>query len=81
MRIAPLADVKHRFSDFIEEARKEPIFITRRGRVAAVLEAISDDDIEDFLLERSDRFRKMLDAAARKGGGITLAAYRRKRKV
>ena len=79
MRVAPLAEVKHRFSDFLDAAKTEPVFITRNGRIAAVLEAISDDEVEDFLLERSARFRKMLAASARKRGGITLDAYRKRR--
>ena len=81
MKVAPLAEVKHRFSDFINEARKQPIFITRHGKVTAVLEAISDADIEDYLLERDPRFRGMLEAAARKSGGTPLAAYRKKRRL
>jgi hypothetical protein len=81
MKVAPLAEVKHRFSDFLDESRKMPIFITRHGKIAAVLEAISDEEIEDFLLERNPRFRKMLDAAARKPGGLTLKAYRKRRKL
>ena len=81
MKIAPMAQVRNRFSTFLEESRAEPIFITRNGRIAAVLEAITDDEIEDFLLERSARFRQMLNEAARRRGGVTLEAYRKKRRI
>ena len=40
-----------------------------------------DEEIEDFLLERNPRFRKILNASARKQGGLTLEAYRKKRKL
>ena len=81
MRVASLADVKHHFSDYIEEARKQPVFVTRHGKITAVLEAISDEEVEDFLIERNARFRKMLEASARKRGGTSLASYRKKRKL
>ena len=81
MRVAPLAQVRNRFSNFLDESKKGPIFITRNGKIAAVLEAMTDEDVEDFLLERSPRFRRMLDAAGRRRGGISLEAYRRKRRV
>lgn len=81
MKVASLAEVKHRFSDFLNESRKEPIFITRHGKITAVLEAISDEEIEDFLLERNPKFRNMLDATAQRPGGLTLKAYRKKRKL
>lgn len=81
MKVAPMAQVRNRFSSFLEESKAEPIFITRNGRIAAVLEAITDDEIEDFLLERSSRFRKMLDAAARQRGGVSLDTYRKRRRI
>lgn len=46
-----------------------------------MLEGMSDDQVEDFLLERSPRFRRMLDRAARRRGGIALEAYRQKRRI
>ena len=81
MKVAPMAQVRNRFSSFLEESKREPIFITRNGRIAAVLEAMTDDEVEDFLLERSARFRQMLDAAARRRGGVSLEAYRKRRRV
>ena len=81
MKVAPMAQVRNRFSSFLEESKREPSFITRNGRIAAVLEAMTDDEVEDFLLERSARFRQMLDTAARRRGGVSLEAYRKRRRV
>ena len=81
MKVVPMAQVRNRFSGFLEECKAEPIFVTRNGRITAVLEAMTDDKIEDFLLERSARFRRMLDAAARRRGGISLEAYRKRRRI
>lgn len=81
MRVAPMAEVRNRFSVFLEQSKAGPIFITRNGRIAAVLEAMTDDEVEDFLLERSPRFRRMLEGAARRRGGVSLETYRRRRRI
>jgi prevent-host-death family protein len=63
MRIAPIADVKARLSDYLEECRTEgPLVITRNGKAVAVLLVPSDnDDLERLMLGRSPRFRKLLN--------------------
>lgn len=63
MRIAPLADVKARLSDYLDECGAEgPVVITRNGKPAAVLLVPRDDeDLERLLLGRSPRFQAMLD--------------------
>lgn len=81
MRVESLATVKHAFSHFVTVVKKEPIIITRNGRIAAVLEHLTDDGVEDYLLERSPKFRAMLDKAARRGGGMSLGEYRESRGV
>ncbi len=79
MKMTPIADFKGRLPHFLKVAGREPVFITRNGRIAAVIEAITDDEVEDYLLERSPRFRLLLDRAAAKKGGMPLENYRRLR--
>lgn len=79
MKVAPVASFKGRMPSFLKMAEAEPIFITRNGKIAAVVEAITDDEVEDYLLERSPRFRSLLNKAANKKGGMSLSAYRRSR--
>jgi hypothetical protein len=81
MKLVPLAEVKHNFSRYLEQTKKEPIFITRNGRIAGVLEHLTDADVEDYLLERSPKFRAMLDRARLEKGGLSLEAYRKSRGV
>lgn len=81
MKVVPMAQVRNRFSSFLEDSKADPVFITRNGKIAAVLEGMSDEGVEDFLLERSPRFRRMLDRAARRRGGVALEVYRKKRRV
>lgn len=81
MKIAPLGEVKNYFTRYIKISEKGPIFITKNGRISAVLEHLTDDNVEDYLLERSEKFRKMLDSVKGQKGGITLAEYKRTRNL
>ena len=64
MNIAPLADVKARFSAYIKKTQSEPIIVTKNGRPVAVLLGITDkDDLERIVLANSPKFQAMLDAA------------------
>jgi hypothetical protein len=56
-------------------------FITRNGKITAVMEHIQDKDIEDYLLERSERFRAMLKEARRQKGEMSLQEYRESRQI
>ncbi len=81
MKVTPIASFKEKLPHFLEMAKKEPVFITRNGHITAVIEAISEDDVEDYLLERSPRFRKMLQKVSAQKGGMSLEAYRKSRGV
>jgi prevent-host-death family protein len=74
MNIAPLADVKARFSAYVKKAQDGPVVVTRNGRPVAVLLSISDeDDLERILLAHSPRFQAILDKAEQRimeTGGI-----------
>jgi PHD/YefM family antitoxin component YafN of YafNO toxin-antitoxin module len=62
MRVDTLAHVKNRLSAVIEGLGEEPLFITRKGRVAAVLQAVTDEDAEDYLLRNSPRFWRLIES-------------------
>lgn len=74
MRIASLAHVKARFSEYVNASAGEPVVVTRRGRPAAVLLAVADEDeLEDLLLAHSRKLRRILDRSRRQiraGRGI-----------
>jgi len=77
MRVATLAEVKNYFTKFIKMCEKEPIVVTRNGKIAAVLEHMTDDKLENYLLERSKKFNKMLDGVKKQKGGMDLKSYRK----
>ena len=76
MRIASVADVKARFSEFIKASQKGPIVVTRNGRPVVVMIAIGEqeeDELERLLLAHSPRLRSVLETSRqqiRASGGI-----------
>ena len=81
MKIAPMGDVRNHFAKYLQESEDEPVFVTRNGKITAVIEHIEDSDIEDYLLERSARFRKMLNKVKRERGSVSLSKYRKSRGI
>jgi len=80
MRIAPLADVKARFSRYVEGCQREPVVVTKNGRPAAVLVAAPQDEmeLERVVLANTPRFRELLNAAGRRlarGGALSHAEF------
>ena len=74
MTIASLAEVKAKFSAYIEACKTSPIVVTKNGKPAAVLVSVSDpDDLDSILLACSPRFQRLLERSNRqidKTGGI-----------
>jgi len=61
MKIETLAHVKNQLSAVIESLGREPLFISRNGKIAAVLQACSDEDVEDYLLRNSPKFQRLIE--------------------
>ena len=82
MKIAPLAEVKDRFSAYIDESREPPVVVTRNGRPGAMLIAIDEeDDLDSLLLVHNPRFLQLLEEARQRmwvTGGVSLAEFRRR---
>src|SRR5439155_10584631 len=74
MKIASVADIKARLSEYLKASANGPVVVTRNGKAVAVLLGVSDDDeVERLLLAHSPKLRAMLDAADRRldeGAGI-----------
>lgn len=81
MKVAPMGDVRNNFGKYLTVCEDEPVFVTKNGKISAVIEHVEDKDVEDFLLERSPRFRNMLKKVKRERGGMSLAEYRKSRGV
>jgi prevent-host-death family protein len=82
MKIAPLAEVKDRFSAYVDESRESPVVVTRNGRPVAMLIAIEEeDDLDSLLLVHNPRFLQLLEEARQRvriTGGVPMAEFRRR---
>ena len=81
MKVAPMGEVRNNFARYLDACEEEPVFVTRNGKIAAVIEHLEDRDVEDFLLERSPRFRSMLSKIKRERGGVSPSDYRKSRRL
>ena len=64
MKIAPVAEVKAKFSDYVKASEKGPVVITRNGKAVAVLLSVADDDdVERLILTNSARFQAIINEA------------------
>lgn len=83
MRVANTVELKNKTNQLLRIVMKgEAVIITRRGKPAASLTALAEDDLDDFILEHSPRIKKMLadaEAARLKGEVISLEDYLRSR--
>ena len=80
MKIVPLNDVKNRFSRYLELSKREDIVVTKNGRPAAILHAVTDEDLEDYLFESDPRFIARIETLRRefqREGGTPLADVRK----
>ncbi|HEX9733315.1 MAG TPA: type II toxin-antitoxin system Phd/YefM family antitoxin [Thermoanaerobaculia bacterium] len=80
MKIAPVAEVKAHFSEYVKETENGPVVVTRNGRPAAVMIAAGEDEdeLERLLLAYSPRFREVLRHSReqiRQSGGVGHDAF------
>ena len=72
--IAPVADIKARFSAYLKASQDGPVIVTRNGKPVAVLPSVEDEDeLERLILAYSPKFQGILQAAEkqiREGSGI-----------
>ena len=71
MKTMTVYQARNYFSRALKEAEKDVVIVTRRGRPVAAIQGISEDDREDYLLERSETFWDMI-RRARKGKSVSL---------
>lgn len=88
MKIAPVADVKARFSSYLEQCTEGPVIVTKNGRPTAVLLSVAnEEELERLVLAHTPRFMTLLDRAGkriRRTGGVRhkefWAAIKKKRR-
>jgi prevent-host-death family protein len=53
MKTITVSEAKNEFSKALRVAAEGVVVVTRRGKPIAAIQAITEDDLEDLLLERS----------------------------
>ncbi len=70
-----IRELKGKLSEVIRRSRKGDIVVTSRGKPTAILHAVSEEDLEDYLLAHSEKFQRTLSSSYReykKKGGVSL---------
>lgn len=83
MKFANVRELKNKTSEILRNAEKEVVIITSKGKPRAIVTAITEEDFEDFLLEKSSDLQDMLAGALAEyhvRGGVSLDEYLVKRK-
>ena len=73
-------EAKNNFSQALHIAAEDVVVVTRRGKPVATIQGITEDDLEDLLLERSEAFWKMIDRA-RKGKSLSIDEVRKRLRI
>lgn len=82
MKFANVRELKNKTSEILRSAEKEAVIITSKGKPRAIITAISEEDFEDYLLEKSEGLHDMLaeaQAEYQSKGGMALEDYLSKR--
>ncbi|MCX5909702.1 MAG: type II toxin-antitoxin system prevent-host-death family antitoxin [Deltaproteobacteria bacterium] len=79
MRFANTVDLKNKTNELLREVMKgSPVIITYRGKPAATLAPLTEDDLDDFVLENSPKIKKMIAEAEKdiqQGKVVSLEEY------
>ncbi len=61
MRVANTVELKNKTNELLREVMKgNPLIITYRGKPAASILPLSENDLEDFIIENSPSIRKKI---------------------
>ena len=74
MRFVSVRELKANPSEFLRRAAKgETVVVASRGKPTAVLRPITEEELEDYILENSPRIKRMVAEAERdsRAGRVT----------
>ena len=74
MKIAPLAQVKDHFSEYINACQESPVVVTKNGKPVAMLVPVQDDDdLDSLILTHNPRLLAIIEEgykSVKETGGI-----------
>ncbi len=68
-------ELKIHASEVIRRSRRGDVVVTMRGKPQAVIHALSEDNLEAYLMEHSPAFLKKMDEAVREARAGKLHSY------
>ena len=77
MKILSTYEAKNAFPKVLKLSRRDVVIVTNRGKPVAAIEGLNgEQDLEDYLLERSPMFWTMI-RRARRGRSVSIARVRK----
>jgi prevent-host-death family protein len=76
MKVVAVREAKASLSEYIEEAQRDRILITKHGKPAALVIGVAGEALEDLLTMGNPRFWEMIEDRRREKGASTLAEVR-----
>jgi prevent-host-death family protein len=77
MKILTTYEAKNAFPKVLKLSRRDVVIVTNRGKPVAAIEGLNgEQDLEDYLLERSPMFWAMI-RRARRGRSVSIARVRK----
>jgi antitoxin (DNA-binding transcriptional repressor) of toxin-antitoxin stability system len=77
MKMLTTFEAKNAFPRVLKLSRRDIVIVTNRGKPVAAIEGLKgEEDLEDYLLERSPKFWAMI-RRARRGKSVSLAQVRK----
>jgi len=77
MKVLAMREAKAELSATLDEAQKERVLITRKGKPCAVVIGVEGRDFEDLLLMSNPKFWQMIEASRRNPKTYSLDAVRK----
>ena len=75
MKTTTVRELKAKLSKYLKASENEDILITSHGKPKAVLHALSEDDLEDYIIANSPTIKDKIERAYKdylKHGGVPL---------
>jgi antitoxin (DNA-binding transcriptional repressor) of toxin-antitoxin stability system len=77
MKILTTYEAKNAFPRVLKLSQKDVVIVTNRGKPVAAIEGLrGEEDLEDYLLERSPKFWAMI-RRARRGKSVSIEQVRK----
>ena len=78
MKVVSLRDAKSSLSEFVRQAQRDRVLITKHGRPAALVIGVEGEELEDLLTMANPRFWEMIESRRRKTKTVSIAEVRRR---